>query len=325
MRYLLRRLGFYAVAAWVSVTINFFLPRIMPGDPASRLFARIMDRMRPEELEALKKVFGFSDEPLLTQYFKYLSHALRGDLGIAVSRFPTPVIEVIGTGLFWTLLLGSIALIISFALGNLLGIIGTWRRGGFIDSVLPPVLIFMGSFPYFWLAMLALYVLGFELGWFPLRHAYSATLTPEFSLAFIGDIIHHLILPAGTIVLVSIGGWMLGMRNIMIGTLAEDYITLAEAKGLPQRRIMFRYAARNAMLPVVTSFGMSLGFIVSGALLTEIVFSYPGLGYQLLSAVQNLDYPLLQGLLLMVTFAVLGANFIVDLLYLRLDPRVRAR
>lgn len=323
MRYLLRRLGFYALAAWVSLTINFFLPRMMPGDPASRLFARITDRLRPEELEALKKVFGFSDEPLLVQYFKYLSHVLRGDLGVAVSRFPTPVIEVIGTGLFWTLLLGSVALIISFGLGNLLGIIGTWRRGGFIDSVLPPVLIFMGSFPYFWLAMLALYGLGFQLGWFPLRHAYSATLTPAFSLDFIGSVLHHLILPAGTIVLVSIGGWMLGMRNIMIGTLAEDYVVMAEAKGLPQRRIMFSYAARNAMLPVVTSFGMSLGFIVSGALLTEIVFSYPGLGYQLLSAVQNLDYPLLQGLLLMVTFAVLGANFIVDLLYLRLDPRVR--
>lgn len=133
------------------------------------------------------------------------------------------------------------------------------------------------------------------------------------------------VLPAGTIVLVSIGGWLLGMRNMMITTLAEDYITMAEAKGLSQRRIMFTYAARNALLPNITAFGMALGFILSGALLTEIVFSYPGLGYQLLQAVRNLDYPLMQGLFLMITFAVLGANLLVDLLYVRLDPRVRTQ
>lgn len=323
MRYILRRLGFYALAAWASMTLNFFLPRMMRGDPASAIFARFQGQLRPEELDALKEAYGFADAPLLQQYVTYLSHVWRGDFGLSISRFPAPVTSVIATGLVWTLLLGGVALLLGFALGTLLGIVGGWRRGGRLDSFLPPLLIFVGSFPYFWLASVALFVLSFQMGWFPLSHAYSDDLRPAASLAFVGSVARHLLLPAGTIVLVSVGGWVLGMRNTMIAVLAEDYITMAEAKGLSQRRIMFWYAARNALLPNVTALGMSLGFILSGALLTEVVFSYPGLGYQLLQAVRNLDYPLMQGLFLMITFAVLGANLIVDLLYVRLDPRVR--
>lgn len=325
MRYILRRLGFYLIAAWASLSLNFFLPHAMPGDPASAVFARFQGRMRPEDLQALKDAYGFSDAPLLQQYVTYLQHVLHGDFGISYSAFPSPVTTVIATGLIWTVLLGGAALILSFLLGSLLGVMGAWRRGGLVDSVLPPLLTFVGSFPYFWLAMVALFFLAFQFGWFPLRHAYSDSLAPGLNLAFIGSIISHLILPAGTILLVSIGGWMLGMRNTMIGVLAEDYITLAEAKGLPQRRIMFNYAARNALLPNITALGMSIGFVLSGQILTEVVFSYPGLGYLFFKAVSNLDYPLLQGLFLMLTLAVLGANLIIDLLYVRLDPRVRAQ
>jgi peptide/nickel transport system permease protein len=324
MRFILRRLGFYAIATWASLTLNFFLPRAMPGDPATAIFARFQGRMRPEELQALKEAYGFADGTLIEQYFAYISHALRGDLGISISAFPVPVTQVIATGFVWTLLLGGVALILSFVIGNLLGVVAAWRRGGLIDSVLPPVLTFVGSFPYFWLAMVALFFLAFQFGWFPLRHAYSDRLAPVWNLAFIGSVLHHLVLPAGTILLVSVGGWMLGMRNNMIGVLSEDYVNLAEAKGLPQRRIMFNYAARNALLPNVTALGMSIGFILSGQILTEVVFSYPGLGYLFFKAVGNLDYPLLQGLFLMLTLGVLGANLIIDLLYIRLDPRVRA-
>ncbi len=323
MRYILRRLGFYAVAAWASLTLNFFLPRMMPGDPESVIFARFRGQLRPEEVEALREAYGLSDDPIFLQYFTYLTHVLRGDFGLSISAFPAPVTDVIATGLRWTLLLGGVSLVLGFVVGNALGVLGTWRRGSLLDSTLPPLLIFIGSFPYFWLATLALYLLSFELGWFPLRHAYSDRLSPSYSLDFVQSVLIHLILPAGTVVLVSIGGWLLGMRNTMIATLAEDYITFAEAKGLSQRRIMFSYAARNALLPNITAFGMALGFVLGGALLTEVVFSYPGLGYQLLTAVRNLDYPLMQGLFLMITFAVLGANLIVDLLYVRLDPRVR--
>jgi peptide/nickel transport system permease protein len=324
MRFILRRLGFYLLAAWASLTINFFLPRLIPGDPASAIFAGARGQLRPEQLEQIRAAFGLSNEPLINQYFTYLTHLARGDFGISFSAFPAPVTQVIGNAFIWTLLLGGAALIISFVLGNLLGIFGSWRRGGLIDNTMPPLLIFIGAFPPFFLALMALYFLGFQLGWFPLRHAYSDKIISDLSNpAYILSVIQHLILPASTIVLVTIGGWVLGMRNTMISVLAEDYVTLAEAKGLSQREIMFNYAARNALLPSITAFGMALGFVLGGQVLIETIFSYPGLGYLLVRSVANLDYPLMQGLFLMITFAVLAANFIVDLLYTRLDPRVR--
>lgn len=324
MRFILRRLGFYLIAFWASITLNFLLPRFMPGDPVSRMFARTQGKMQPEQIEALRKMLGVDTRPLWEQYVDYMHNILTGQMGVSISRFPTPVTEVIASQIGWTLLLGGTALVFAAIIGNLLGILAAWRRGGAIDSALPPLLIFIGSFPYFWLAMGALYLFGVVLGWFPIRHAFTDGLEPAFTGEFIGDIGAHLVLPALTIVLVSIGGWMLGMRNTMIATNAEDYITMAEAKGLRPARIMLRYAARNAMLPSVTSFGMSLGFVVGGAMLTEVVFAYPGVGYQLLNAVQGLDYPLMQGLFLTITAAVLLANFLVDILYVRLDPRVRS-
>jgi peptide/nickel transport system permease protein len=323
MRFLSRRIGFYLIAAWASITLNFFLPRMMPGDPASAMFARFQGQVRPEQIEAMRKAYGLSDAPLIEQYFTYLQHLLRGDFGLSISSFPAPVTDVIMTSLSWTLLLGLVATIISFVLGSILGVLGAWKRGGLTDSVLPPLLLFIGSFPYFWLASVALFFMAFRWGWFPLSHAYESGLSPEWSLEFIKSAGYHVVLPALTIIVVSVGGWLLGMRNTMVSILAEDYITMAEAKGLSQRRIMFAYAARNALLPNVTAFGMALGFVLSGALLTEIVFAYPGLGFQLLNAVRTLDYPLMQGIFLMITFAVLGANLIVDVLYVRLDPRVR--
>lgn len=323
MKYVLSRLFFYLVAAWVSVTLNFLIPRLMPGDPASTLFARLQGRLQPEAMESLKQAFGFTDEPLLMQYFTYLGHVVQGDLGTSVAYFPAPVSSVIGTGLMWTVFLAGISVAIAFALGTILGIVGAWRRDGALDSTLPPALAFLGAFPYFWLAMLLLYVMGFWLGWFPLRHAYSDDLQPAMTLEFAWDVVVHAFLPAGSIVLATLGGWMLAMRNNMISVLGDDYITLARAKGLPEKRVMLTYAARNAILPNVTGFGMALGFVLGGSLLTEIVFSYPGQGYLLIQAVRTQDYPLMQGLFLMITLAVLGANFLVDMVYLFLDPRTR--
>jgi peptide/nickel transport system permease protein len=323
VRYIGRRLAFYILAFWASITLNFILPRLMPGDPGTAMFARMQGQLDPSQLESMRKAYGLSDDPLYVQYWNYLSSVLHGNLGTSISSFPAPVTDVIRTRFFWTILLGLVALIISFAVGSLLGIIGAWRRNGFVDSVLPPILLFTGSFPYFWIATVALFFIGFKWNLLPLRHAYADGLSPGFNLTFIGSVTKHIIMPAGTIVLVAIGGWMLGMRNTMISILSEDYIMMAEAKGLSQRRVMFSYAARNAMLPSVTAFGMALGFVISGALVTEVVFAYPGLGYSLLVAVRQLDYPLMQGIFLMITLAVLVANLIVDLLYVRLDPRVR--
>jgi peptide/nickel transport system permease protein len=325
VRHLLKNLGLYALAAWASLTLNFLIPRLMPGDPASAMFARFQGQLQPEAIQALREAFGFTNEPLLQQYFTYGRNILQGNLGLSVSYFPATVTEVIGTGLGWTLLLSGVAVIISFLLGTLLGVIATWRRGGWLDSTLPPMLSFLGAFPYFWLAMMLLYGLGFTLGAFPLRHAYSDQLAPDGSLEFLLSVAEHMVLPAASIVIATLGGWMLGMRSTMVGVLAEDYITLANAKGLSQGRIMFHYAARNALLPNITGFGMALGFVLSGSLLTEIVFSYPGQGYLLIQAVRNQDYPLMQGIFLTITLAVLAANLLVDILYIWLDPRTRAR
>jgi peptide/nickel transport system permease protein len=325
VRHLLKNLGLYALAAWASLTLNFLIPRMMPGDPASAMFARFAGQLQPEAIDALRAAFGFTNEPLLQQYFTYVGHIFQGDLGLSVAYFPATVTEVIATGLGWTILLSGVAVIISFGLGSLLGVIATWRRGGWLDSTLPPLLSFLGAFPYFWLAMVLLYGLGFTLGAFPLRHAYSDMIAPSMSGEFFLSVAEHMVLPATSIVIATLGGWMLGMRSTMVGVLAEDYISLANAKGLSQSRIMFHYAARNALLPNITGFGMALGFVLSGSLLTEIVFSYPGQGYLLIQAVRNQDYPLMQGIFLTITMAVLGANLLVDILYVWLDPRTRAR
>jgi peptide/nickel transport system permease protein len=323
MKYLLRQVYLYVVAALASLTLNFILPRMMPGDPVTALMGRMHGRLRPEEIEAVRQAFGFTNAPLWQQYFQYLTHALRGDFGLSLSAYPATVSAIISTSFMWTVLLGVVTLLVSFVLGTILGVVIAWRRGGLADSTLPGLSGFVGSFPYFWLAMLSLYFLGFELGWFPMSHAYSDYLSPAFSWGYISSVTYHMVLPAGSIILVSVGGWMMGMRSTMIGVLNEDYIIMAEAKGLPQRVVMFNYAMRNAILPNITQFGMSIGFVIAGQLLTEMVFSYPGLGFYLVRSVTTQDYPLMQALFLMITLAVLGANFIIDILYVRLDPRVR--
>lgn len=325
MNVALRRLGFYLVSAWASITLNFAIPRLMPGDPAAALVARFKGQMSPEALRALRHAFGLVPGSTLTQYLTYLAHVARGDLGLSIAYFPAPVTEVIGTGLGWSLGLGGFALVVSFTLGTLLGVVAAWRRGGRLDSWLPPALSFLGAFPYFWLAMLVVYLFGFTLHWFPLQHARDPDLvTSGASFTALYDVVSHAILPATAVVLATLGGWMLSMRGAMLAILGTDAIKLATAKGLPPRRIMWAYAARNALLPSVTSFGMALGFVVGGSLLTEIVFSYPGLGYLLVQAVRNQDTPLMQGLFLIITLSVLAANFLVDMLYIWLDPRARA-
>ena len=324
MRFILRRLGFYLAALAVAITINFFLPRLLPGDPAAIILGTSAGKLSPDSLQVVRAALGLSNAPLPQQFLTYLSNLFQGNLGISYTYFPAPVTKVIGNGLVWTLLLGSFSLIISFALGNLIGIFGSWRRGGFVDSVLPPLLILIGSFPAFFLALALLYAFGVKLGMLPIGHAYSTRLHIGFTLPFFTSVIQHMIMPLTTSVLLGLGGWALGMRNVMVGVLADDYVTMAEAKGLKQRRIMFNYAARNALLPGVTGLGIALGGILSGQILIETVFSYPGLGFLLINSVNGRDYPLMQGLFMMITVGILAANFLVDILYTRLDPRVRA-
>lgn len=323
MRHVLRRIVFYLVALWAAVTLNFLIPRLAPGDPASALIARFQGRIDARALQSLEIAFGISHASLWTQYLQYLNNLLHGNLGLSITYFPTPVSAVIAEDLPWTLGLVGTAAIISFILGTLLGVIIAWKRGSFLDSFLPPLMTFISAIPYFWFALIVLYVLGFILNWFPLSGGYDTSLEVGFSPDYIVSILQHAFLPALTIVVGSIAGWMLGMRNMMITTLTEDYVLMAKAKGLPERRVMLAYAARNAILPNITGFALSLGFVVGGALLTEIVFSYPGIGFALLQAVQNSDFALLQAIFLIIAIAVIAANFIADLVYVALDPRVR--
>lgn len=324
MSFLLKRLGFYLAAAWAALTLNFFLPRLMPGDPATAIFGRFRGRLGPEAIDALRETFGLTEAPLWSQYLNYLTHVVRGDFGTSVAYFPSPVLDVIGTGLVWTIVLAGSSLMISFVAGTLLGIVAAWWRHSWVDHVLPATFAFIGAFPYFWLAMIALYALGFTLGWFPLGHAYGDSVEPGFSFAFVSDVVRHTALPVATVIIATLGGWLLTMRNTMVAALGSDYVNLARAKGLSPGRIIWRYAARNALLPSVTGFGMALGFVLGGSLLTEIVFSYPGQGYLLVQAVRSQDYPLMQGIFLVITLSVLCANFLIDLVILWLDPRTRS-
>ena len=325
MRHLLRRVSFYVVALWVAVTLNFLIPRLSPGNPAQAMLSRLHGKASPQAIHALEILFGVNThESLWSQYVQYIGNLLHGNLGVSITYLPSPVSAVITRDLLWTLSLVGVTLVISFVIGTLLGALVAWRHGSALDSILPPMFTFLSAIPYFWLALIFLYVFGFTLGWFPIYGGYDANnTTPGFNLDFMFSALEHAILPAITIIIGSIASWILGMRNTMITTLSEDYVLMAEAKGLPERRIMLTYAARNAILPNITSFALSLGFVVSGALLTEIVFSYPGIGYALLQAVENKDYSLIEGIFLLIVIAVLAANFLADLAYVLLDPRVR--
>ncbi|MGH2515898.1 MAG: ABC transporter permease [Ktedonobacterales bacterium] len=326
MRRLIRRIGIYLLAIWVAITINFFLPRLAPGDPAKALFYRISQHgyVNQALLNALYSEFGYNThDPLWLQYLKYLNNLLHGNLGISTAYFPATVGDVINQNIRWTLILLSVSVFISFALGTLIGVFMAWKRGSALDTVLSSVMTFLYSILYPWLALLAVYFIGFKAGWLPFSDGYDLSLTPGWSPDFILSAVQHAILPALTIVVSTIAGWMLTMRNSMVTTLSEDYITMARAKGLTTRRVMFAYAARNAVLPSVTGFAIAIGAVVGGQLLVEIVFSYPGIGFALFQGIISQDYALADGILLLVIIATVVMNLIVDLLYTVLDPRTR--
>lgn len=325
MRYLLRRLGFFVATLWVAMTINFFLPRLMPGNPAEAMMARFHGKLSGQALHAMEVAFGVSTHASpVSQYFSYLGDSFTGHFGTSLTFFPSSVLSVVVGGLPWTLGLVGVTTILAFAIGTLIGVVGAWRRGGRFDSVLPPVFIILSAFPYFFVGMLAILAFAIKLQVLPQGGGYTNGASVTLSWGFVGDVLTHAVLPGLTLVITSIGGWILTMRNNMITTLSEDYIRMARAKGLSPMRIMFDYAGRNAILPNLTGFGMSLGFVVSGAILVEYVFSYPGVGYLLLQAVVNEDFPLMQTLFLLITIAVLVAVLIVDFVTLALDPRTRS-
>jgi peptide/nickel transport system permease protein len=323
---ILRRLEFFVLTLWAALTLNFILPRLMPGSPASALMARYKGRLNPESLKALEVAFGLrTHESLFQQYLDYLNNTLHGNFGTSVSYFPTPVIKVVMQALPWTLGLAGITTVVSFILGTFIGMVVAWRRGGLTDSALTPAFVVLSAVPYFWLGLMAIYLFSIYFQWLPLGFGYDEGSNITLTWSFVEQVFSHAVLPASTIIITAVGTWILTMRNNMIGTLSEDYVRMAKAKGLSSLRVMVLYAGRNAILPNLTGFALSLGFVVSGLLLTEIVFTYPGVGYLFLQAVGDEDYPLMQALFLFVTVAVLVAILLADIANALLDPRTRAR
>ena len=324
MRFALRRVGFFVLTLWAALTLNFFLPRLMPGNPAEAMLGKFRGPVSPQALKALEVAFGVeTKEGLAGQYVHYLGNVATGNFGTSLYFYPQSVGRVILDALPWTLGLVGLTTILAFLLGTGIGIVAAWRRGGRLDSVVPPVFVITSAIPYFWVGMMLILVFAEQLQWFPAAFAYNVSLTPGFNPAFIVNVVEHAFLPALALLITTIGTWILTMRNTMVTTLAEDYVRMARAKGLPSRRIMFDYAARNAILPNLTGFAMSLGFVVGGAILVEYVFNYPGVGYMLLQAVSQEDYPLMQALFLLITVAVLVAILISDIATAVLDPRTR--
>jgi peptide/nickel transport system permease protein len=243
---------------------------------------------------------------------------------VSLSEYPARVSTLLGETIPWTLTLVGTATVIGFLVGTGFGIVAAWRSGGWLDRALP-ALTFVQALPYFFLALILIEVLGLKLKVFPLGQGYAGTDIPGWNWPFISSAIYHSVLPAFTIVITSVAGWMLQMRNVMITTIGEDYVLAGQAKGLRNRRVVLTYAARNAILPQLSGFANAIGFVVSGAIVMEIVFSYPGVGLLLVNAVTSNDYPLMQAIFLVISFAVLIANLLVDLVYVFVDPRARTR
>ena len=327
MRWFLRRIVFYVFAGWVALTLNFLLPRLMPGDPIGGVLQRLSPaqiQANPGIIQTYQALLGGGKGTIWHDYVVYLHRLAHLNFGISASNYPAPVSEVIGRVLPYSIFLVGVAFLLAFALGTTIGMIAAWRRGGGVDTVVVPTLMALSAFPAFFTALLGVYFLGLKLHWFPIQHAYDTGLLPGFNWSFLSSALRHAELPILVIVAAYTGGWVLNMRTVMINTISEDYVAMAQAKGLRDRRVMTRYAGRNAILPPLNGFAAQFAGAVGGLVFVEYVFSYPGAGLTLQQAALGADYPLTQALLLVFAFCVIASNFVMDLLNFVLDPRVRA-
>ncbi|WP_336207374.1 ABC transporter permease [Nonomuraea sp. LPB2021202275-12-8] len=322
-QYFGRKLLIYGLTFVVAVTVNWMIPRFMPGDPVASMLARARVS-QPAAVEAMRtyytNLFGF-DQPMWQQYLNFWGALFQGDFGISIWLFPTPVADVILAAVPYTLALMIPAVLLSYWVGNRFGAFAARRK--LLDNTVLPVGYILTATPYMWLAVILAWGLGVVAGWFPVAGGYSFSLQPSWTFDFLLDLLHHWTLPFLSLFLVALGGWAIGMRNMIIYELESDYSNYLAALGAPSRLIR-RYAYRNAILPQVTGLALQLGVLVAGALVTEIVFSYPGLGSLILKAIQNQDFFLLQGTFMFIVIGVLMANFIIDIVYVMIDPRTRA-
>ena len=342
LRFILMKAGWYFITFLVAVTINFFLPRLGKNNPVDIIMGRAGGGMSAEDArikeEGYLREFGLvrvkggeivrdnDGRPVrssnLEQFGAYVSMCLRGDLGTSFQKYPKKVLDVIFEAVPWTLALQFPTIVCGWLVGNFLGALAAYRRGVF-DKVFFPMAIGLSSFPFFVFGMLLVYVFAIMLQWFPPMGGYDMGIIPSFSWAFFSSAAYHYVLPFFSIFLILAGGQAIGMRSMGIYQLGTDYIKYAKWLGLKETKVL-TYLFRNAMLPQITGLALSLGTMIGGALITEMIFSYPGLGMAMLTAIQNQDYPMIQGVTLIITCTVLLANFSIDILIAFLDPRVKA-
>jgi peptide/nickel transport system permease protein len=325
-RYFLNKLAWFLITFVFAFILNFVLPRLMPGDPVRAIVSRLAQGMTNATgvqtiYQQYVDLFG-TNKPMLEQFFIYVRNVLHGDFGFSFSQYPRTVAEVIRASIVWTICLQFPAIIVGWIIGNTLGALSAYLKGGF-DKVLMPVSIFVSNLPAFGMAVIMLVIFGVNLKWFPTSGGYGFDLIPSFTWSFLWSVIVHYQLPFWSIVLIAIGGQAIGMRSMAIYELNADYVKYSRFMGIKDRTIV-GYVFRNAMLPQVTGLALSIGTMVSGALFAEIIFSYPGLGYTLLHAVLGQDYPLISAATLIITVMVLSANFIIEILYGFIDPRIKA-
>ena len=325
-KYFLNKLVWFLITIVCAFVLNFILPRLMPGDPVAGIVARLAQGMSSstgmkEVYQRYVELFG-TNKPMLTQFFIYVKNMLRGDFGLSFSQYPRPVADILRTSLLWTVALQFPAIIVGWLVGNTLGVLAAYLKGGF-DKVLMPVSIFVSNLPAFGMAIILLVIFAVDLKWFPTSGGYGFDLMPSLSWTFIWSVIVHYQLPFLSIVLIAIGGQAIGMRSMSIYELNADYVKYSRFMGIKDRKIV-GYVFRNAMLPQVTGLALSIGTMVSGALVAEIIFSYPGLGYTILHAVMGQDYPLISATTLIITLMVLIAMFAIEIVYGFIDPRIKA-
>lgn len=325
-KYFLNKLGWFLITFVCAFLLNFILPRLMPGDPVAAIVSRLAQGMsNTSGIQAIYQqyadLFG-TNKPMLEQFFIYVRNVLRGDFGFSFSQYPRTVAEVISSSIWWTVALQFPAIIVGWLIGNTLGAVAAYLRGGF-DRVLMPMSIFISNLPAFGMAVILLVIFGVNLKWFPTSGGYGFDLIPNFSWKFLWSVFIHYQLPFWSIVMITIGGQAIGMRSMAIYELNADYVKYARFMGIKDRKIV-GYVFRNAMLPQITGLALSIGTMVGGALVAEIIFSYPGLGSTILTAVLGQDYPLISAVTLIITVMVLIATFLIEIVYGILDPRVKA-
>lgn len=327
VRYILERLGITLVIVFLAVSINFIVPRLMPGDPIEAQLNHIMSSGGGATgditgiVQAYRERFGL-DRSMFEQYIAYWRSLAQLDLGTSISHYPDTVGGIVWSAMPWTIGLLGVVTLVSFAVGSLLGGLMGWPRAPWWVKSAGSMLVMLSSVPYFLVGIILLYVFAVLLRWFPAGGGLPIGMTAGWDFATVRALVWHGTLPALSIIVAELGAWALGMRGMLVGILGEDFITLADAKGLRPRRIFFRYAMRNAMLPQFTKLALTLGHIVAGAILVEVIFSYPGIGFQLYQAIQSKDYFVIQGIVLFLSVSIAVAMFVLDLIYPLIDPRI---